>query len=406
MKIKKNNRPKVLVIVPCTMQGYAGNIIRIMQTIKLLQKDAEVDLLSLVQSNGLHKHLKQKGVEGVNIGIKNQPLLTAILRVTYKVIYKVNRILVEKAVIRTYYSFKLFDIIANFMINLAAPSKYTAIFCNYIWIERGLRSLGQTSIVDLHDLHGNRHQKLMRRDWVNLAIEDEERRIFEVSTIIAISEDEFEKVKQFEQTNVKTFLPYFPDIRTQFTKDCPKVERRCVFVGSNNLVNLDAIKNIESSGLMGILIRANFTLDIIGTICYTDIAKAVKSRYPDNVSLLGVVEDVSNIFSTACIGLNLCGPSTGLKIKTVDYIAAGLSVICTSYGSDTWLAREFADQIYLIDVDKHINERSSFDILNFCKKAINASRNESFRQVSEKAIKQGWIPVRTHISCSLLEENI
>lgn len=373
------HRPRALVVFPCTVTGYSGNIARLSQMLAILGESYDIDFLSLVQSQGVEEGLSKEGVRVARVGLTAPAALQHSLRVLYKAIYVVNRVFVEKLKVKRYYSFALFDRLAAFLLRLFRTGQpYDVALFNYAWTARGLRSLSRTYAIDLHDLHGDRHERLGYRGWVSLAPPDEMARLREAPVSIVISEYEQQALQSADPAINSIFLPYFPrpsDQRASRDADGEKAGSRasvCVFVGSGNPLNVEAVTNIESLGVLAVLRRLGLTLAIVGSICDSPPVIALARRWPGVVTLAGVVQDLERFLSACRVGINVCGPSTGIKVKTVEYLAAGLHVLASPHASDPWLDRAFGSRIKIVKFGRSGLADREAEVAAFLQRALLA----------------------------------
>ncbi|MBK1612417.1 hypothetical protein CKO44_02920 [Rubrivivax gelatinosus] len=326
-------RGRVLFVTPCTISGYAGNIARFRQTIALLSRDHEVEFLSLVEPIGRNAgKLAGWGARPCRLPL----VLQNSLRIAYKSIYLLNRLLVEGG-FASAYRFGAFDMVGRALLALVPGwRRYDMVFTNYVWTARPWARAATTTVIDLHDIHANRHERLGAKVWVTLRPEDERQRIEESDVSLAIAWAEYQTLRARHGDIKVRFMPYWP---TEAPQRDGHREPVAVFLASANQVNADALDNLRLSGVVEILVNLGARIRVCGAVCSTPQALSLQQAFPQAVELLGVVDDLGSTLNSAALGINLAGPSTGLKIKTVDYLHAGLKVIATAHGSDPWLER-------------------------------------------------------------------
>lgn len=326
-------RGRVLFVTPCTVSGYAGNIARFRQTITLLSRDHDVEFLSLVEPSGPHEDkLRSWGARPCSL----PTLLQVSLRFAYKSVYVLNRLLVERG-LGSAYRFGAFDVVGRALLGLMPRGRrYDMVFTNYVWTGRAFAAAGAATVIDLHDVHANRHERLGSKVWVTLRPEDEAQRIEESQTCLAIAWAEYQTLRERHGDSRVRFMPYWPPGEPAHAH---RRQPHAVFLASANQVNADALDNLRRSGVVEMLLKLGARIRVCGAVCDTPQALALQQAHAQGVELLGVVDDLGSVLNTAMLGINMAGPSTGLKIKTVDYLHAGLKVIATVHGSDPWLER-------------------------------------------------------------------
>ena len=337
-----SERPRVLFVSPCSISGYAGNISRFRQTIALLSRDHEVEFLSLTEPSARHA---DKLLTWGAVPCCLPPMLQTVLRFVYKAVYVSNRILVERGLLAAY-AFGTFDVIGRILLkSFSRRLGYDMVFTNYVWTARLWGELAKNTVIDLHDIHANRHERLGAKVWVSLKPDDEFRRIEEADVCLAIAWGEFQKLRELHGEGRIRFLPYWPGEPLPLAAFRQPV---AVFLASCNQVNTTALDNLRLSGVVEVLMDLGVHIHVCGAICDSNEARLLKLAFPQVVQLLGIVDDLNSVLNTATLGINMASPSTGLKIKTVEYLHAGLRVIATAHGSDPWLERTCPGSIHLL----------------------------------------------------------
>lgn len=341
-------RPRVLVVFPCTVAHFAGNVARLGQLIELLRPRCEVHLLSLHEALGDRSALERKGLRPDHVGLQGHRRAEWLLRTAYRIAYVSNRVLVELLRVRRHYSFRVFDAVARIVVRCASlQGRYDAAVFNYAWTARGLSSVARTFVVDAHDVHADRHRRLGYRSWVSLAPHDERDRLRESAAVLALSDREHLQLSAGRAVR-SILLPYLP-AGSRETGRTPPRERVAVFLASAGPVNVGALLHAERIGILAVLRRAGYRLRLVGSICQTGVAETLTKRWAGLVEPVGVVPEVTSLLRGCSVGVNVCGPSTGIKIKTVDYLVAGLHVVATQHGSDPWLERCFPGRLTIVD---------------------------------------------------------
>lgn len=342
--------PRILILSPCTINGFAGNITRFEQTTQLLSAVGNVEFFSLVEDEALHA---RRLIEWNAAPWSAPRVVKRLLRFAYKSTYVANRLLVEAGFYR-HYRFRVFDCIARLILRVTGHNRtFDVLFANYIWTARGFAAVATTSAADLHDIHSDRHKRLGVKTWVDLEPSDEVGRLRECDLAISIAKEEYLLLRSVVDNVV--FLPYWP-MQVESPASIDRA-RAAVFVGSMNAVNSDALENISRFGLIDVFRSLRIEIWICGAICSSETARDLAKVYPEGVRLLGPVDDLGSVLRKARFGINLSGPSTGLKIKTVDYLNSGLSVICTAFGADQWLQEVCAPRLHLLPNGRLPKER-------------------------------------------------
>jgi glycosyltransferase involved in cell wall biosynthesis len=144
--------------------------------------------------------------------------------------------------------------------------------------------------------------------------------------VIAISEDDAREFRRLApHTRTVVVAPPRPDAGTVSRR--PDA-RRCVFLGTSNLLNVDGIMWFLSAVWPKVIARApDARLQLIGSIC-----SAVTVEDPTLIRHF-IVEDLGPALAGASFGVNPLRGGSGLKIKMLDYFAHGVPAITTSTGA-------------------------------------------------------------------------
>lgn len=118
---------------------------------------------------------------------------------------------------------------------------------------------------------------------------------------------------------------YLPDIDVEPRRPATDGELTALFVGANHRPNVSAVEHIEqmATETTGIQFR------IAGNVC----SEFEAARMPENVTLLGYVDDLEREMLNAEVGLNPITEGSGSNIKLPEYLAYGLIVLTTPFGA-------------------------------------------------------------------------
>lgn len=98
----------------------------------------------------------------------------------------------------------------------------------------------------------------------------------------------------------------------------------CLFVGSDYYPNIEAVENLIK---ISSKLRDDITVDVVGNVCNNF------ENTPDNINLLGFVDDIDQIYSNSSIAINPMSSGGGTNIKLLEFLAKGLPVITTPFGA-------------------------------------------------------------------------
>jgi hypothetical protein len=88
---------------------------------------------------------------------------------------------------------------------------------------------------------------------------------------------------------------------------------------------------------------------VAGGICNTAKASTLERLRLGGVEVLGRMDDLRDFYARAGVVLNPVGPSTGIKIKSVEALVAGRDLVTTQWGADKSLETAFPGQIAVIE---------------------------------------------------------
>jgi glycosyltransferase involved in cell wall biosynthesis len=160
-----------------------------------------------------------------------------------------------------------------------------------------------------------------------------------------------------------------------------------VFVGTNHPPNVEAAKKTISVAKQLIDTPINFRL--IGTVCEPVSQQSV----PDNVELLGYVENLDDELKHADIALNPVTTGSGSNVKLSEYLSYGLPVLTTPFGARGSPAED----------GKHIIIASSNDFDGELRRITNGRYN--LAEISRNAIQLSQTRLNwKHVSQSLFDE--
>jgi hypothetical protein len=88
---------------------------------------------------------------------------------------------------------------------------------------------------------------------------------------------------------------------------------------------------------------------IAGGICQTADPSLLEALRAGGARILGRIGSTLDYYRQIAATVNPIGPSTGVKIKSVETLITGRSLITTRWGADAALRAAFPDQISMID---------------------------------------------------------
>jgi succinoglycan biosynthesis protein ExoO len=174
----------------------------------------------------------------------------------------------------------------------------------------------------MHDLFHARNGE--GQDSVATLKRDDEVRILSAADVVfAIQEEE----RRFVDTHVRSTRAVLVPMPAQVASDpSPGADDSVLFVGSNTAPNSVGLAwFLERVWPSVRLDRPNCVLNVAGTV-----NRAFEGRATEGVRFLGLVPDLSSLYSQAGVVISPLTFGSGLKIKLVEGLAAGKAMIVTS----------------------------------------------------------------------------
>ncbi len=215
---------------------------------------------------------------------------------------------------------------------LQATQGFDAAIVAYIFNSRALEAFGPHAlrILDTHDCFADRHLAISgatsERDyWFSVSDETERRAFRRAEVVLAIQQDEASRfaVRLGQPQRVET-VSHLIDLATPL--DCFE-EVGGTFVGSSNAPNVVSLRFFVERTLPLILAAVPaFKLHVVGS---------VNDRVEATAGLVkcGRVGDLMEVYRRAPLALNPMEAGTGINIKLLDAMAAGVGTVSTQTGS-------------------------------------------------------------------------
>jgi hypothetical protein len=229
--------------------------------------------------------------------------------------------------------------------------RYDRIICYYAWAHRLLRleDLGSKVTVDLGDVMANRHVRIGARRWISLSDVDEGAVLNSESQCYAISRDDATEFARLYKRELRV-LPYAPvnSGSLMAIADFGR-PRRVGFIGAPSSLNEEVLRLLGNPGFLRILSAANVVLVVAGGICKTAGREIISALLDGGAEVRGPIEDIRDFYRDVGVVINAVGPSTGVKIKSVEALVAGRTLITTQWGVNEELCNIFSAQIQRVD---------------------------------------------------------
>lgn len=145
-----------------------------------------------------------------------------------------------------------------------------------------------------------------------------------------------------------------------------------VFIGSDTIHNRSAVDNILAISAQSSIRELDIHFYIGGSVCENFRQKQNR----ENVDFLGYVDDLSSLYTDADLGLNPITSGSGSNVKIPDYMAHGLPVLTTPFGSRGVQLTDRSEGwiVDLVNFKDKLIELSSYPDCSFNNKSKNARK--------------------------------
>ncbi|MBN2865017.1 MAG: glycosyltransferase [Thiotrichales bacterium] len=231
----------------------------------------------------------------------------------------------------------------NFLESVISKGNYDFIIVTGSWfypiIERLQNKHRIKIICDTHDVfflsdeHVNSYEK---RFFYNS--KNEKRRELKYLNafdhVVAISKSDKEVLEENNVKNVLVATGGFEYAYLPVTDLENKNQFFFGFIGTGNNNNQIALNHMKRTWLVWILEKNPLSQILLaGAICKTELAQELAQNYPQNIRLLGFIDNLSDYYNAIDIALSPIMMQGGLNFKTVESLMAGKPVITSEIGA-------------------------------------------------------------------------
>ncbi len=338
------SRPRVLFVSPIDMQTDNGMARRQQQLLDALcdTYSGSVDVLSAASFTKSSRWLQARGFK-VNLLRGVYPLFA---RWNAMLWYGGGAILCNKLRWIDYFRFPVRTPLPREWFR-----RYDLIVCFYPWLHRllGLERGGNKVIVDTGDIMANRHERTGSRRWINMTTRDERAVLESGSRCLAISQDDADEFRRLYGVQLPV-VSFVPSDHEELLKIAPyRRPPKVGFMGAPSYVNEEILRALSDSSFLKYLSSHGVELLIAGGICRTADPAVLRALERGGAKILGRVSSTIDYYRQISVTVNPVGPSTGVKIKSVETLVAGCSLITTRWGADALLADAFPEQITYVE---------------------------------------------------------
>jgi hypothetical protein len=188
------------------------------------------------------------------------------------------------------------------------------------------------SVLIAHDVFHWRHATLsargLRLSPASLTRDEEAQWLENFDVVIAVQPEEQIILQGMVRADQCVIAAPMPTTAIPRPCDVEREAQRFVFVGSDSIHNVDGMRWFLREVWPRITDRlADAHLDVCGSV-----GNALRDHPARNVALLGPVADLRSVLHRSGCAVAPVLAGSGLKIKLLDYVAHGLSVVTTSIG--------------------------------------------------------------------------
>jgi len=383
MEMAKKTKARALFISPIDMfadNGMAHGQAQLLSALCSVYDD--VDLLSAGAPPALAREWLQRA--GIRVNLRTG-LFATIARWNTMLWYGGGVILCNKLKLIDRFYFPMRTNLPRSWIDT-----YDVIVCYYAWHYQllGLNRCERKVIVDTGDIMADRHERIGVRRWITLTSEDERSVLTSGSRCLAVSEAdiaEFEKMYGV-RPQLLSFVP--PNHRQLIQLASAQMPPRVGFMGAPGFVNEEILRLLSAPVFVSTLRREGIELLIAGGICDTVDRRILSALEEGGARILGPVRSTAEYYAQIAATVNPVGPSTGVKIKSVETLIAGRTLITTRWGADSGLAAAFPGQVV------HVNWPPELQALaETCTAAVRSAKGGN-EVAAEKYVRDATLRLR------------
>jgi glycosyltransferase involved in cell wall biosynthesis len=215
---------------------------------------------------------------------------------------------------------------------LQAIHRFDAVFVEYVFMSKAFESFGPSclKVLDTHDCFGMRHRHYlaagMRPQWFSTTLEAEETGFKRADFVLAIQSSEAHSFAA-RLSGTATKVLQVGHLVTLATPPENSSREAAIFVGSSNALNVAGARYFIEQVLPIVRVaRPAFELLLAGAV-------SGEVEAAPGVVKLGFVPALQEAFGAAMISVNPMRAGTGLNIKLLDAMAAGMPIVTTASGA-------------------------------------------------------------------------
>lgn len=215
-------------------------------------------------------------------------------------------------------------------------TRYDVVMVQYVFISKLLESVpgDVTRIIDTHDVLADRHkiyeQKGLQPSFFYTTRHQEAKGLNRADVVLANDDREQQYFRKLVSRKTKVVTVGTP------IRICEKAElrtyaesHRVAFIGSRNLINLEAVKYLMDQVWPLLIARScHYTLEIVG-----GIGELLSEPRRRRCNVVGRVADVGLYYKKADVIVNPVQECTGTQTKNLEAFGYGKPLVTTSLGA-------------------------------------------------------------------------
>ena len=210
--------------------------------------------------------------------------------------------------------------------------RFDSVFVEYVFMSKALEAFSPSvfKVLDTHDRFALRHRAYLaagqQPHWFSTTLEQESTGLRRAHVVLAMQDNEAAEFRQ-QLTGATTRVLTVGHLLDLRQRVAPATGPAAVFIASVNPINADAARYFVQEVLPRVHAeRPDFTLVLAGDVCngVPDTPRVVK---------LGRVTRVTDAFACGALAVNPVRVGTGINIKLLESLAAGLPNVCSASGA-------------------------------------------------------------------------
>lgn len=279
----------------------------------------------------------------------------SVLRWLFNLWYLTNTVFCNKFQLYRFWKFG-----PSVSVCLFSGQKYKAAVYYYLWPTQMVKVANDCArqFIDLGDIMADRHARIDTRRWISISPLLEARMIQSCDfTPVAITPNDANECERSYGISpaVVCYSQALPVLRHHVA------DRRVGYIGAKNNFSDDLVDFLIHSKIIKKLADEGIIFVLAGGVCDSISDRQRQDLERLGVTVLGKVSKISEFYDQVVSVVNLTGPSTGAKIKSIEALIHGKSLVTTPYGADTFTRDFFSKNIF--SVGWPLNEQELFSML-------------------------------------------